>query len=71
MGSVDVVDESLAKVNVHAATYESGQPFQGPSTVLLKEYLPGSWDVGLNELQILSSIEVCPFIPHLHCVSDL
>jgi hypothetical protein len=58
LGSAD--DDSLAsiRVNVFAATYESGRPFEGPATVLLKEYLPGSWDVGLNELQIRASIEV-------------
>jgi hypothetical protein len=58
LGSADDDPFASIRVNVFAATYESGRPFEGPATVLLKEYLPGSWDVGLNELQIRASIEV-------------
>lgn len=46
------------RVNVFAATYESGKPFQGPVTVILKEFLPGSRGVGLNELRLLSTVQV-------------
>jgi hypothetical protein len=46
------------RVNVFAATYESGKPFQGPVTVVLKEFLPGSRGVGLNELNLLSTMQV-------------
>lgn len=46
------------RVNVFAATYESGKPFQGPVTVLLKEFVPGSRGVGLNELRLLSLVNV-------------
>jgi hypothetical protein len=53
-------DGNATRVNVFAATFESGKPFQGPVTVLLKEFVPCSRAVGLNELRLLSLLEVRP-----------
>ena len=50
-------EQSTAKINVFAATYESGQPMQGPVTVLLKEFPPQSRHMGLNELTMLTSVQ--------------
>ena len=61
-GASDEPEEgAVTRVNVFAATYESGRPFQGPVTVLLKEYLPGSRHVGLNDIRTLSALEVRSF----------
>ena len=60
VGSAPVDTGAATRVNVFAATYESGKPFQGPVTVLLKEFLPGSRGVGLNELRLLSLLRVRP-----------
>jgi hypothetical protein len=46
------------KVNIYSATYESGKPFQGPVTVLLKEYTPDARHIGLNELIIADRLQV-------------
>ena len=42
----------VPSVVAYAATYESGMPFQGPVTLLLKEFLPGSTRAGVTELQV-------------------
>lgn len=47
------------KVNIYSATYESGKPFQGPVTVLLKEYTPETRQIGSNELLIAHRLQVC------------
>ena len=62
VASGDQEDGPPTRVNVFAATYETGKPFQGPVTVLLKEFPPGSRGVGLNELRLLSILQVrcCP-----------
>lgn len=52
------------KVNIYSATYESGKPFQGPVTVLLKEYTPHARQIGVNELVITDRLQVC-FVPLL------
>lgn len=46
------------RVNVYAATYESGKPFQGPTTVLLKEFTPNCRRIGVNELQLARVLKV-------------
>jgi hypothetical protein len=46
------------KVNIYSATYESGKPFQGPVTVLLKEYTPYTRQIGTNELLIADRLQV-------------
>lgn len=72
LGSVDEADEeALTRVNVFAATYESGRPFQGPVTVLLKEYLPGSRQVGLNDIRTCSALQVCPVQTLTACALSL
>lgn len=58
---------STPAINAFAATFESGQPFQTPVTVLLKEFLPGSRAAGINELNLLSRIQVCPVAAHMPC----
>lgn len=45
------------KLNIFAATYESGMPMQGPVTVLLKEFPPQSRQMGLNELKMHTHIQ--------------
>ncbi|KAK9863849.1 hypothetical protein WJX84_002840 [Apatococcus fuscideae] len=42
------------------ARFFSGKPFQGPATVLLKEYLPGARAIGCNELQIMHHLSGMP-----------
>ena len=48
------------KVNIYSATFESGKPFQGPVTVLLKEYTPDTRQIGTNELVIADRLQVFP-----------
>lgn len=43
---------------MYAATFESGKPFQGPVTVLLKEFTPSCRQIGLNELQLARQVKV-------------
>lgn len=52
--------ESTARVNIYSATYESGKPFQGPVSVLLKEYTPDTRQIGTNELVIADRLQVFP-----------
>jgi hypothetical protein len=45
-------------INAFAATFRTGQALRSPVTVL-KSFLPGSRAAGINELLLLSAIQVC------------
>ena len=57
VGSSGTSSDAIS-VKVFAATLETGRPFQGPVTVMLKEYLPGSRRIGFNDLRLLSQMQV-------------
>lgn len=40
----------------YAARYQSGLPYEGPVTVLLKEYLPGCKAVACHEIEVLQRL---------------
>eukprot|EP00879_Flechtneria_rotunda_P017025 GHRR01017826.1.p1 GENE.GHRR01017826.1~~GHRR01017826.1.p1 ORF type:complete len:362 (+),score=123.37 GHRR01017826.1:758-1843(+) len=51
-GLPPALDDGNTSVIVYAARYNSGLPYQGPVTVLLREYLPISRKVALNEMMV-------------------
>eukprot|EP00892_Ulva_mutabilis_P000217 jgi/Ulvmu1/10196/UM006_0152.1 len=55
-----VVAGPSPRVNIYAATYETGRPFQGPVTVLLKEFTPSCRQIGINELQLARVLKELP-----------
>jgi hypothetical protein len=51
-GSSSDLAAPAPNIIVFAARYNSGLPYQGPVTVQLREYLPGSRRVAVNEMMV-------------------